>query len=414
MNRVVITGMGVLSPIGLNVPDYWTALQNGVCGIGPIQSFDATGFKVKVAAELKGYEPTAFGIEKNEARKLDLFAQYALAAAREAVAQSGLKAGENIARERLGVYIGSGIGGMQTFVAETRKCIERGPEKVSPHFIPMMIANMASGHVAIACNAQGPSLPVMTACATSTHAIGEAFHAIKGGYADAILAGGSEAAVCPLAVGGFTNCMALSTADDPKLASLPFDRRRSGFVMGEGAGVLVLESEAHAKARGAVILGEICGYGNTCDAYHVTAPHPEAVAGARAIRLAMEEAGYTEADRVYINAHGTGTALNDVSETLAIKKAMGEDAARRAMISSTKSMTGHMLGAAGAVECVASVLALRDGVLPPTIGLTEPDPACDLDYVPLVSRKVERDLALSVSLGFGGHNGCIALRRVEA
>lgn len=414
MNRVVITGLGVVSPVGLNVPDFWKALVAGECGIGPITGFDASGLKVKVAAELKGFDPTAFGMDKNAARKLDPFAQYALAAAGEAMAQSGLVSGENINAERLGVYIGSGIGGMQTFVTETRKSIERGAEKVSPHFIPMMIANMASGHVAIACNAQGPSLPVMTACATSTHAIGEAFHAIKGGYADAILAGGSEAAICPLAVGGFTNCMALSTADDPKLASLPFDRRRSGFVMGEGAGVLVLESEAHAKARGAEILAEICGYGNTCDAYHVTAPHPEAVAGARAIRLAMEEAGYADTDRVYINAHGTGTALNDASETLAIKRAMGEEAARRAMISSTKSMTGHMLGAAGAAECIASVLALRDGVLPPTIGLTEPDPDCDLDYVPLVSRKAERDLALSVSLGFGGHNGCIALRRVEA
>ena len=411
MNRVVITGMGVLSPIGLNVPDYWTALQNGVCGIGPIQSFDATGFKVKVAAELKGYDPTAFGIEKNEARKLDLFAQYALAAAREAVAQSGLRAGENIARERLGVYIGSGIGGMQTFVNETRKSIERGPERVSPHFIPMMIANMGAGQVAIAHGAEGPCLPVTTACATSTHAIGEAFRAIKHGYADAILAGGAEATICPLAVGGFTNCMALSTVEDPLMASLPFDRRRSGFVMGEGAGVVVLESEAHARERGAVILGEICGYGNTCDAYHVTAPSPEGEAGARAIRLAMEEAGYTPADRMYINAHGTGTALNDVSETKAIRRALGDEAAARVAVSSTKSMTGHMLGAAGAVECIASALALRDGVLPPTIGLQEPDPACDLDYVPLLSRAEQRDLALSVSLGFGGHNGCVALRR---
>lgn len=302
---------------------------------------------------------------------------------------------------------------MQTFVTEARKSIERGPEKVSPHFIPMMIANMGSGHVAIAYGAEGPCLPVMTACATSTHAIGEAFHAIKAGYADAIIAGGSEAAICPLAIGGFTNCMALSTAENPLEASLPFDKRRGGFVMGEGAGVLVLESEEHAKARGAVILGEICGYGNTCDAYHVTAPNPEATAGARAIRLAMTEAGYKDTDTVYINAHGTGTALNDVSETLAIKHALGEDAAHRAMISSTKSMTGHMLGAAGAVECIASVLALKDGVLPPTIGLSEPDPDCDLDYVPLTKREAKCSLALSISLGFGGHNGCIALRRAE-
>ena len=414
MNRVVITGLGAITPVGLTVPDFWQAIQTGECGIAPIASYDASAMKVKVAAEVKGFDPTAFGIDKNSARKMDAFTQYAVAASAQAMAQSGLKAGDNISGERLGVYIGSGIGGMQTFVAETKKSLERGPEKVSPHFIPMMIANMASGQVAIAYGAEGPCLPVMTACATSTHAIGEAFHAIKAGYADAIIAGGSEAAICPLSVGGFTNCMALSTQEDPRLASLPFDSRRSGFVMGEGAGVLVLESEEHAKARGAVILAEVCGYGNTCDAYHVTAPNPEAAAGARAIRLAMAEAGYTEADRVYINAHGTGTKLNDVSETIAIKKALGEDAARRAMVSSTKSMTGHMLGAAGAVECIASVLTLRDGIVPPTIGLTEPDPECDLDYVPLTARKAQCDLALSISLGFGGHNGCVALRRVEA
>jgi len=413
MNRVVITGLGVVSPVGLNIADFWSALLNGVCGIAPITSFDASGLKVRLAAELKGFDPTAFGMDKNMARKMDPFVQYAMAAAREAVQDSGLVAGQNIEGERMGVYIGSGIGGMQTFINETRKSIERGPEKVSPHFIPMMIANMASGHVAIAYGAQGPSLPVMTACATSTHAIGEAFHAIKAGYADAIIAGGSEAAICPLAVGGFTNCMALTTADDPLAASLPFDRRRGGFVMGEGAGVLVLESYEHAKARGATIYAEICGYGNTCDAYHVTAPNPEATTGARAIKLAMAEAGYQDGDRVYINAHGTGTALNDVSETLAIKLAMGEDAARRALISSTKSMTGHMLGAAGAAECIVATLALRDGVVPPTIGLTEPDPQCDLDYVPLVRREAQCELALSISLGFGGHNGCIALRRVE-
>lgn len=414
MNRVVITGMGVVTPVGLNTADFWRALVAGQCGIAPITGFDASGMKVQIAAELKGFDPTAFGMDKNTARKLDPFVQYALAASREAVAQSGLVAGDNIDAERWGVYIGSGIGGMQTFVAEARKSIERGPEKVSPHFIPMMIANMASGHVAIRYGAQGPCLPVVTACATSTHTIGEAFHAIKAGYADAIIAGGSEAAICPLAVGGFTNCMALSTQNDPLLASLPFDRRRSGFVMGEGAGILVLESETHARSRGAIILGEICGYGNTCDAYHVTAPNPEAAAGARAIRLAMAEADYYPAERVYINAHGTGTPLNDVSETLAIKTALGQEAAYRALISSTKSMTAHMLGAAGAVECIASALALREGIIPPTIGLTEPDPSCDLDYVPLVAREAQCDLALSISLGFGGHNACVALRRMKA
>ncbi len=414
MNRVVITGLGVISPVGLNIPDFWASLTEGRCGIAPIQGFDASGMKVKVAAEVKGFDPTVYGIDKGTARKLDPFTQYALAAATQAMAQSGLKAGENVEGERLGVYIGSGIGGMQTYVTETRKSIERGPEKVSPHFIPMMIANMASGQVAIAHGAEGPCLPVMTACATSTNAIGEAFHAIKAGYADAIIAGGSEAAICPLAIGGFTNCMALSTQEDPLLACLPFDKRRSGFVMGEGAGVLVLESEEHARARGATILAEVCGYGNTCDAYHVTAPSPEAEASARAIKIALKEADYQASDRVYVNAHGTSTALNDVSETVAIKKALGDEAAHRALVSSTKSMTGHMLGAAGAVECIAAVLALREGVIPPTIGLTDPDPECDLDYVPLTARKAQCDLALSISLGFGGHNGCVALRRVEA
>ncbi|HPF87894.1 MAG TPA: beta-ketoacyl-ACP synthase II [Candidatus Limiplasma sp.] len=413
MNRVVITGMGAVTPVGLDVESFWNALVAGSCGVGPITRFDAQGLKVRLAAELKDFNPADFGIEKSAARKLDLFVQYALAAASQAVAQSGLASGENIAADRLGVYIGSGIGGIQTFVDNAVRCHERGAEKVSPHFIPMMIANMATGHTAIKYGAKGPSLPVVTACATSNHAIGEAYRAIKGGYADAILAGGAEAAICPLAVGGFTNCMALTTASDPLAASLPFDKRRGGFVMAEGAAVVVLESYEHAKARGARILGEICGYSNTCDAYHITAPDPTARTAARAIRLAMDEAGYQDSDRVYINAHGTGTPLNDSSETLAIKLAMGDEAAHRAMVSSTKSVTGHMLGAAGAAECIAAALALQTGVLPPTVGLTEPDPACDLDYIPLKKREAQCDLALNISLGFGGHNACVALRRVK-
>ena len=411
MNRVVITGMGAITPVGLNVNTFWESLIEGRCGIDTIRSFDPQGLKVQLAAELKGFDPAAFGMEKAASRKLDPFVQYAMAAAKEAVEQSGLRSGENVAAERFGVYIGSGIGGIQTFVDSSIRCHERGPERVSPHFIPMMIANIATGNVAITYGAKGPSLPVVTACATSNHAVGEAYRAIKHGYADAILAGGAEAAVCPLAIGGFTNCMALTTASDPLAASLPFDKRRGGFVIGEGAAVLVLESEENAKRRGAVILGEICGYGNTCDAYHVTAPDPGAETGARAIRLAMEEAGYKESDRVYVNAHGTGTPLNDGAETQAIKNAMGEAAARRAMISSTKGVTGHMLGAAGAAECIAAMLALNTGVLPPTVGLNEPDPACDLDYIPLVKREAQCDLALNISLGFGGHNACVALRR---
>ncbi len=413
MNRVVITGMGAISPVGLDVHTFWNSLIEGNCGIDTITHFDSSDMKVHLAGEVKDFDPTNFGIEKGAARKMDLFVQYAMAAAREAIGQSGLVSGENIPAERLGVYIGSGIGGIQTFMEAATTCNAKGPERISPHFIPKLIANMASGHPAIAFGAKGPTLPVVTACATSNHAIGEAFHAIKAGYADAILAGGTEASICPLAVGGFTNCMALTTASDPLLASLPFDSRRGGFVIAEGAAVVVLESEEHAKKRGATIIAEICGYGNTCDAFHITAPDPSAEASARAIRLAMEEAGYTETDRVYINAHGTGTPLNDGTETKAIKVAMGEEAANRAMVSSTKSVTGHMLGAAGAAECIASALALQTGILPPTIGLTQPDPDCDLDYVPLVKREAPRDLALNISLGFGGHNACIALRKAR-
>lgn len=411
MNRVVITGMGAITPVGLNVETFWNALVSGKCGVDKITRYDASGMRVRLAAEVKGFDPVNFGMEKGAVRKLDLFVQYALAASSQAMAQSELKSGENIPAERLGVYIGSGIGGILTFMDAATKCNEKGAERISPHFIPMLIANMATGHAAITYGAKGPSLPVVTACATSSHAIGEAYHAIKAGYADAILAGGTEAALCPLAVGGFTNCMALTTSSDPLAASLPFDKRRGGFVIGEGAAMVVLETEEHARKRGAQILGEICGYGNTCDAYHITAPDPTAETGARAIRLAMEEAGYLQNDRVYINAHGTGTMLNDGTETKAIKIALGDEAAGRAMISSTKSMTGHMLGAAGAAECIAAVLALHTGVLPPTIGLLEPDPECDLDYIPLYKREAQCDLALNISLGFGGHNACIALRR---
>ena len=411
MNRVVITGMGVISPVGLDVNTFWNSLVTGKCGVDKITRYDTGNMKVTLGAEVKGFDPKAFGIEKSAARKLDLFVQYALAASREAMAQSGIQSGENIPAERLGVYIGSGIGGILTFMEAATTCNAKGPERISPHFIPKLIANMATGHAAITYGAKGPTLPVVTACATSNHAIGEAFHAIKHGYADAILAGGTEASICPLAVGGFTNCMALTTATDPLLGSLPFDSRRGGFVIGEGAAMVVLESEENAKKRGATILGEICGYGNTCDAFHITAPDPSAESGARAIKLAMEEAGYTDGDRVYVNAHGTGTQLNDGTETKAIKLALGDEAAHRAMVSSTKSVTGHMLGAAGAVECIASVLALSTGVLPPTIGLTQPDPECDLDYIPLVKREAQCDLALNISLGFGGHNACVALRR---
>jgi len=408
VNRVVITGMGVISPVGNDIASFGESLFAGKSGIGFITRFDASEFKTKVAAEVKGFQPEAFGIDKGEARRMDLFAQYAMAAAGQAVDQSGILG--QVAPERLGVYVGSGIGGMHTFIQETEKCLNRGPGRVSPLYIPMMIGNIASGNIAIRFGAQGPSLPVVTACATSTNAIGEAYRAIKHGYADAIIAGGSEATIEPLGVAGFINCKALCETDDPERASLPFDLRRSGFVMGEGAGAVVLETYEGAKRRGAKILCEVVGYGNTCDAYHITAPHPEAVGGARAIALAVEEAGGV-GGLLYINAHGTGTPPNDKTETLAIKKALGEEAARRALISSTKSMTGHMLGAAGAAELIASVLALNAGLVPPTIHLEEPDPECDLDYVPNTARSADVEMALSISLGFGGHNGVLAIRR---
>ena len=408
MNRVVITGIGVISPVGNDAGTFFDSLTAGKNGIGPITRFDTADHKATLAAEVKGFDPEAAGIERAQAKRMDMFAQYALAAAIQAMDDSGV--GETVAPERLGVYVGSGIGGMQTFVADTEKLLTRGPGRVSPFFIPMMIGNMGTGNIAIRFNAQGPSLPVVTACATSSNAIGEAFRAIKHGYADAIIAGGAEATIIPLAVAGFSNMKALSTSNDPDQASLPFDARRGGFVMGEGAGIVVLEEYEHAVKRGAKLYAEVVGYGNTCDAYHITAPHPEAVGAANAMKLALEEAGY-RGEALYINAHGTGTPMNDRVETLAIRKALGEDAARAALISSTKSMTGHMLGAAGAVEAIASALALKNGIVPPTIHLSEPDPECDLNYVPGTAVKADVELALSSSLGFGGHNAVVAMRK---
>lgn len=408
MKRVVITGVGVITPVGNEINTFWDNLTNGVCGIGTLTRFDTTDFKVKLAGEVRGFKPADYGIDVPTARHMDLYTQFAMGAAHQAAADSGIVG--TVAPERLGVYMGSGIGGMHTFVTETEKLLKRGPARVSPFFIPMMIGNMAAGTVAITYNAQGPCLPVVTACATSTHAIGEAFRAVAHGYADAIFAGGSEATIEPLAVAGFSNSQALSISENPNAASLPFDARRGGFVMGEGAGVMVLEEYEHALARGAKIYAEVVGYANTCDAYHMTAPRPDGACAARAIAEAAREGGVTADDLLYINAHGTGTPLNDSAETLAFKLALGEDLARRAAISSTKSMTGHMLGAAGAVEAIVSALTLARHVAPPTINYREPDPACDLDYIPNVCREGNFTAALSTSLGFGGHNGCLALR----
>lgn len=410
MRKVVITGMGVISPLGNTLSDFWRGLEQGRCGIGFITKFEAGDIKVKIAAEVKDFDPTLY-MERGEIRKTDLFAQYAMAAAVQAMEDSDLRMRDP---RRLGVYMASGIGGMETFMAEHRKLLEKGMRGVSPFFIPMMIANMASGNIAIRFGAAGPCLPVVTACATSSHAVGEAFRAIKHGYADAVIAGGAEAVINPLAVAGFTNCMALSTKNDPAQSSIPFDRRRDGFVIGEGAGALILEEYGHAMARGAHIYAFVEGYGNTCDAYHMTAPHPEAASAAEAIRLAMEEASLSPdcAGGLYINAHGTGTPLNDKAEVLAIKRALG-DGAHKALVSSTKSMTGHMLGAAGAAEAITAVKALEEGIVPPTIGYAEPDPECDLDVVPNRARKADIRAALSLSLGFGGHNACLAFSRAD-
>ena len=407
MNRIAVTGMGVISPVGNDVQSFWENIKNGVCGIGPITRFDTTEYRVKVAAEVRDFDPRKY-MEKLDVLHSDLYTQFATAAACQAVEDSGIIG--TVADERIGVYIGTGIGGIATFMEEHKKLMDRGPKRVSPYFIPMMIANMASGMIAMRFHCTGPALPAVTACASGTNAIGEAMRLIRHGYADAMIAGGAEATVNPLAAAGFSNMQALSFSEDPLEASLPFDARRTGFVMGEGAGVLVLEEYEHAKARGARIYAELAGYGSTSDAYHMTAPHPEATGGARAIADAWREA-YLDTDRVYCNAHGTGTPMNDKAETIAIKKALGEDRAHRITISSTKSMTGHMLGAAGAVEAIVSVLAIKDGIAPPTIGLECPDPDCDLDYTPLKAREGRYDAALSTSLGFGGHNACLAFRK---
>ena len=409
MKRVAVTGLGVISPVGNDVPTFWNALCSGTCGIGPITKFDATDYPVKLAAEVRDFDPRQY-MEKLDILHSDVYTHFAMAAACQAVADSGIAG--TLDAERVGVYIGSGIGGIATFMTEHSKLLNRGPRRVSPYFIPMMIPNMASSMIAMRNHFHGPAMPMVTACASGTNAIGEALRLIRHGYADAMVAGGAEATVNALAAAGFSNMQALSPSEDPNAASLPFDVRRAGFVMGEGAGVLVLEELEHAKQRGATIYAELTGYGSTCDAYHITSPDPSAAESARAIADAWRETSL-DTDRVYFNAHGTGTPMNDRIETLAIKKALGEDRARRITISSTKSMTGHMLGAAGGAEAVASVLALRDGIAPPTINLTQPDPDCDLDYTPLTAKHADFDVALSSSLGFGGHNACLAFRKWE-
>ena len=410
--RVVITGMGAISPVGNTVADFWESLKTGKSGLNFIQGFDDVDLPVRIVAQVKDFDPVANGLERADIRKMDLYCQYAIAAANQAVQDSGLVSGENIEAGRFGVYVGSGIGGMHTFAREAEKLLEEGARRISPLFVPTMIANIAAGNIAIRHKAEGPCLPVVTACATGTHSVGEAFHAIKYGQADAIIAGGAEAAVHPLAIGGFANSRALTNAETLEDACTPFDARRSGFTMAEGAGVVVLEEYEHAVKRGATIYAEVAGYGNTCDAHHYTAPRPDGIPASRAIRMALDEAGYTSDDVLYINAHGTSTPLNDKTETNAIKLALGEEDARKAFVSSTKSMTGHMLGAAGGVEFIASALAVKHGIVPPTINYKEADPECDLNYVPNQALEVGLTMAASNSLGFGGHNACVVLKKI--
>lgn len=409
MCRVVVTGMGVISPIGNSVDVFWKNLTDGVCGVDKINRFDASNLKVSLDAEVKDFEPKAYYDTMQEIRKSDLFMQYAMGAARQAVDQSKILESD-IDKERLGVYVGSGIGGINTTLREAKKLSEKGPDMISPFFVPMMISNMAAGAISIKFGAKGPTLPVVTACATSTHTIGEAYRTIKHGYADAIIAGGSEASINELAMAGFINCQALNLAEDPSQGSLPFDKRRGGFVMGEGAGILVLEEYEHARKRGAKILAEVVGYGNTSDAYHITAPDPEGDGAVRAIKAAVNEAHIQDTDEIYVNAHGTGTHLNDAMETKALKEVFGKRA-YDLHISSTKSMTGHMMGATGAVEAIASVLALHNGIIPPTINYKEKDEECDLDYTPNKALEADINFAISTSLGFGGHNACIAFKK---
>ena len=409
IRRVVVTGMGVISPIGNDVNTCWENMIAGKNGIGPITRFETTNYKAKLAAEVKDFDPKAY-MEKSETLRSDLFAQYAMGAAVQAVEESGVIG--TLAPDRIAVYFGSGIGGLNTVSNEVEKLGKRGPGRVSPFCVPMMIPNMAAGMIAIRYNCQGAAMPSVTACASGSNAIGEALRAVRHGYADAVITGGAEASIVPVGVAGFINMQALSVAEDPDAASLPFDARRGGFVIGEGAAALVLEEYEHAKARGAKIYGEICGYGSTCDAYHITAPRPDADGGARAMAQALEEAGYTGTELVYVNAHGTGTPLNDVGETKSIKLALGEEQARKALVSSTKSMTGHMLGAAGAIEAIVCLKALETGIVPPTINLLQPDPQCDLNYVPNQAVQANVDLAVSNSLGFGGHNASLAFKRI--
>jgi 3-oxoacyl-[acyl-carrier-protein] synthase II len=407
-NRVVITGMGAITPIGNDVNSFWDNIKQGTCGIDVIKAFDITNYKCKLGAEIKDFDVTV-ALDKREARKMDKYCQYAMVAAAEAIKNSGLDL-EAIDSERLGVIVGSGIGGIGTIEQEQNKLMEKGPNRVSPFLIPMIIGNMAAGNIAIKYGAKGMCTSVVTACATGTNAIGDAFHMIQDGRADIIIAGGAEGSITPLALAGFASLTALSKSEDPLRASIPFDKERNGFIMGEGAGIVILESLEHAEKRNANIYAEMKGYGSTCDAYHITSPAPNGEGAARAMVMAIKD-GEIKAEEVsYINAHGTSTPYNDKFETAAIKSAFGEYA-YKIPVSSTKSMTGHLLGATGAIEAIVCVKALEEGFVPATIGYKVADEECDLDYVPNFGRKEKLQYAMSNSLGFGGHNATILLKK---
>ncbi len=409
--RIVVTGVGLLSPLGIGTEASWQALREGKTGIGPITQFDAAAFSCRIAGEVKNFDPAAY-IEKKEIKKMGRFIQFAIAAADCALAHAGLKVTPETA-EQVGVYIGSGIGGFEVMEREHKALLEQGPRRISPFFIPATIVNLASGHVSIRSGAKGPNSATATACTTSAHSIGDSFRIIQRGEADAMICGGTEACVTPMGIGGFAAMRALSTRnDDPAHASRPWDRDRDGFVVGEGAGILVIEELEFARRRGAHILAEIVGYGMSADAFHVTAPPEDGDGAFRVMRNAMRDAGIRPEQVDYINAHGTGTVVGDRAETMAIKRAFGEHA-HKVAVSSTKSMTGHLLGGAGGLEAGITVLAIRDQIAPPTMNLENPDEGCDLDYVPGRARPMKIDCALSNSFGFGGTNGCLIFRRYE-
>ena len=410
MRRVVVTGLGAITPVGNNVDEFWDGLISGKCGIDQITLFDTENFKVKLAGEVKNFNVEDH-FDRREAKRLDRFSHFALVAARELMKDSKLDV-SSIDATRFGVAVSSGIGGLQTIENNAKTLFEKGPDRISPMYIPMAINNMAAGNIAIEVGAKGESFCMTTACASATHTIGECFRIIKHGYQDVMIAGGTEASITPTGIAGFTNIKALSQEPDKTRASIPFDKERSGFVMGEGAGVLLLEELEHAKKRGAKIYAEVVGYGATSDAYHITSPAPDGEGGARAMVNAMKDAGIKPEDVTYINAHGTATPLNDKFETMAVKTAFG-DASKKVMVSSTKGHTGHLLGAAGGVEAVACVKAIEKGMVPPTIGYKVPDEECDLDIVPNEARKVEVKYAMSNSLGFGGHNSSILFKKYE-